>query len=59
MINVKITSSDVRTNGDTIRAMTNEQLAKWLSEVDVTKDLVAGEHWSYDEWLNWLNQKDV
>lgn len=51
------------TNGDKIRQMSNEELAKYLSSTDVNacmkdRDYCKEEIWRCDEcWLEWLNSE--
>lgn len=43
--------SDPMTNGDRIRAMSDEELAKWMAECNA-----YGEHAEASQWLPWLKE---
>ena len=45
-----------RTNGDRIRAMTDEELAKKISGIEQFALTVDGA-WSHEQWLDWLKQE--
>ena len=43
-------------NGDKIRAMTDEELAKKISEIEQFALTVDGA-WSPEQWIDWLKQE--
>lgn len=47
-----------RTNGDRIRAMTDEELAKKISGIEQFA-LTTDGAWSPEQWLDWLKQPEM
>jgi hypothetical protein len=52
------------THADRIRAMTDEELAKWLNHMQtdaynrgMLEDWIFGYPNNYDNWLDWLKQE--
>jgi hypothetical protein len=52
------------TNADRIRAMTDEELAKWLNHMQtdaynrgMLEDWIFGYPNNYDNWIEWLKEK--
>lgn len=51
-------SQKPHTNGDRLRTMTDEELAKMINNFE-SFALMCGREWSTENWLDWLKQETV